>query len=109
MISFIFAQVVSTTLVRSPNAYGPITVGWRLLGTSLGADPEKDFLHFAGEVRLEHNQSTATLSVHVADDAIPEIAEHFTIELTSTSDGDVSLSQSTQYEVSRCPTCFSMP
>lgn len=79
---------VGVLLARSPDAFGAVTVSWRVYGVSLGADGSADFLSAAGTVTMLHREATAAVDLHAVLDGAAEIDEHFVFEIVNMTAGE---------------------
>ena len=74
---------ISLAMTRGLGVFGRIEVAWSITGSATAQDVTPS----SGIVVFDDRQGTATLVINVVADAVPELAEAFTVELESVSGG----------------------
>ncbi|XP_048383057.2 adhesion G-protein coupled receptor V1 isoform X4 [Stegostoma tigrinum] len=81
-------STISCVVERTRGALDYVHVNYTISQIELDNSNISDFGNSSGAITFEPWQSSEVLNIHVIDDDLPELAEHFTISLVSAISGD---------------------
>ncbi|PFX17387.1 G-protein coupled receptor 98 [Stylophora pistillata] len=81
---------VTVTIERLKGRYGAATVYWSVFKNSSSVLASEDFIMASGSVNFAENEDEKVVIIPVNDDALPEVDEYFSLNLTSVSPTDGS-------------------